>query len=342
MAMGQGMTADNVVEYQVVTATGELTRANRDQNSDLFYALKGGGNQFAIVTEFVMNTYPIGDVWGGVKIYTMDQKEALLQATHNLVSDYYDPKAAVIVTYTSTVESLIEVFVVFYFYNSPSGPGEILEEFNSIPALISRTKTRSYLDLLDSNSIFSIPGMRYLIRTGTLPNLPGPQGLDLYTYTFESYFNGSRSAQFSELDNYAFSLSFQPIPTTLANASLNNPHSVNLLGLDPAHGDKVFMEYNVSWLLSSTDEDAAAVLTNLTEPAQVYARGMYPNVAPTHYVEGDLDTVGYRPLFMNDAMFNQNPLRSYGEETFARLKEIQKLRDPEGFLARRQGGFKLE
>lgn len=342
MAMGQGMTADNVVEYQVVTATGELTRANRDQNSDLFYALKGGGNQFAIVTEFVMNTYHIGDVWGGVKIYTMDQKEALLQATHNLVSDYYDPKAAVIVTYTSTVESLIEVFVVFYFYNSPSGPGKILEEFNSIPALISRTKTRSYLDLLDSNSVFSIPGMRYLIRTGTLPNLPGPQGLDLYTYTFDSYFNGSRSAQFSELDNYAFSLSFQPIPTTLANASLNNRHGVNLLGLDPAHGDKVFMEYNVSWLLSSTDQDAAAVLTNLTEPAQVYAKGMYPNVAPTHYVEGDLETVGYRPLFMNDAMFNQNPLRSYGEETFARLKEIQKLRDPEGFLAKRQGGFKLE
>lgn len=50
------MTADNVVEFEVVTAQGELTRANRNQNSDLFYAMKGGGGQFAIVTEFVMQT----------------------------------------------------------------------------------------------------------------------------------------------------------------------------------------------------------------------------------------------------------------------------------------------
>lgn len=335
------MTADNVVEYQVVTASGELTRANRNQNSDLFYALKGGGNQFAIVTEFVMQTYPIGQVWGGVKIYTMDKKAALINATHNLVSDYYDPKAAVIVTYSSTVESLVDVFVVFFFYNAPNGPGKILDEFNAIPALVDSTKAnRKYVDLIDANSAFSLPGMRYLIRTGTLPNLPGAQGVDLYTFAFDSYFNGSKAAQLTELDNYVFSMAFQPVPTMLANASISNPNGVNLLGLDPKYGDKVFLEYDVSWLLSLTDQKAAAAITNLTGAAQDYGRSKYSNVRPTHYQSGGLET-GYNPLFMNDAMFNQDPLKSYGSATYSRLQQIQRRRDPKGFLSKRQGGFKL-
>lgn len=335
------MTADNVVEYQVVTASGELTRANKNQNSDLFYALKGGGNQFAIVTEFVMQTYPIGQVWGGHKIFTMDKKAALINATHNLVSDYYDTKAAVIVTYSSTLDTLVDIFVVFFFYNSPNGPGKILDEFNAIPALLDATKpNRNYAELLDSNSAFSIPGQRYLIRTGTLPNLPDAQGVDLYNFCFDSFFDGAKKVQFAEIDNYVFSMAFQPVPVQLANASLSNPNGVNLLGLDPKYGDKVFLEYDVSWLLGLTDQKAAAAITNLTEPVQQYARSKYGNVQPTNYQSGSLEN-GYRPLFMNDAMFNQDPLKSYPADVYSRLQQIQKQRDPKGFLSKRQGGFKL-
>lgn len=338
----QGMTADNIVEFQVVTAAGALIRANRNQNSDLFYALKGGGGQFAIVTEFVMQTYPIGNVWGGHKIYTMDKKAALIDATHNLVSDYYDPKAAVIVTFSSTIDTLVDIFVVFFFYNGPSGPGKILEEFNAIPALIDATQPhRKYVDLINSNSQFSIDGQRYLIRTGTLPNLPGPQGLDLYNFCFDSFYDGAKQAQLGELDNYVFSMAYQPIPASLAAASVDNPNGVNLLGLSPEFGDKVFMEYDVSWLLGSTDQRAAAVITNITEPVQQYGRSKYRGVRPTNYRSGDVDFTNWNPLFMNDAMFNQDPLRSYGDATYNRLRQIQRQRDPNGFFAKRTGGFKF-
>lgn len=88
----QGLTADTVTNFEVVTAAGEIINANKAENEDLFYALKGGGSQFAIVTEFTFQTFEVGSVWGGYKIYSLDQKEAILNATHDLVSDYYVSK----------------------------------------------------------------------------------------------------------------------------------------------------------------------------------------------------------------------------------------------------------
>ncbi|UJO21579.1 uncharacterized protein CLAFUR5_09318 [Fulvia fulva] len=335
-----GLTADTIAGYVVITADGVIRNANKNENSDLFYALKGGGNQFAIVSEFILETFAIGQVWGGTKIFGKDQKDALLKATHNLVSDYYDPKAAVIVTFSTTLDTLVDIFVVFFFYNGPS-PGKILDELNAIPALIDSTKgPRSYRDLINANSAFSLNGMRYLIRTGTFPRLPGADGLDIYNYTFDSWYDAAKKYQLTQLDNLIYSLAFQPIPHQLAAASKNAPNGVNLLGLDPAYGDKFFMEYDVSWLVAPTDKYAADSITQMTQPAQDYARSKYGNSPPTNYQSGDLSFTNFNPMFMNDAMYNQQPLQSYGQGTYQRLKQIQQQRDPKGLFSR-TGGFKF-
>lgn len=321
--------------------------ANKDENEDLFYALKGGGNQFAIVTEFTFQTFEIGRVWGGYKIYGLDQKEALLDATHNLVSDYYDPKAAVIVTFSTSldvlVDTLLDIFVVFYFNKDADGPGEILAEFDAIPSLIDATKpNRSYKDLIDANSLFSIDGMRYLIHTGTLPNLPGEAGRDVYDQIFSTYYDLAQEYQFATVDNLVFSLGFQPIPVQLANASVNAPYGVSLLGLDPDHGDKFWMEYDVSWLLPTTDDAAAGFLTEITQPAQDYVVRKYSDTKPTNWKSGDIERTNFNPLFMNDAMYNQDERRFYGPGTYEKLRETQRKRDPEGMFRERTGGFKFE
>ena len=341
------MTADTVTNYEVVTAAGEIVNANKQDNTDLFFALKGGGNQFGIVTEFTFQTFPIGKVWGGYKIYDMDRKDALLKATHNLLSDYHDPKAAVIVTFSSTldvlVDTLVDIFIVFYFYNDPDGPGDILAEFDAIPAIIDATKAnRSYKDLIDGNSLFSIAGMRYLIRTGTLPNLPGEQGLDLYNHTFSSWYDLAQKDQPETADNMVLSLAFQPIPHQLANASMTAEYGPSLLGLDPADGDKVFMEYDVSWLAPETDEAAAKYISASTEPAQQYAEEKYGGVKPTNWQEGDTKVTNVNPLFVNDAMYNQDNARFYGEGMYEKLRDIQKKGDPNGLFSKRTGGFKFD
>ena len=53
------------------------------------------------------------------------------------------------------------------------------------------------------------------------------------------------------------------------------------------------------------------------------------------------DCCSYNPIFMNDAMAGQDPLRSYGDETYQRLKSTHQSYDPLGFFATRQGGFKF-
>ncbi|EAQ91735.1 hypothetical protein CHGG_03670 [Chaetomium globosum CBS 148.51] len=53
-----GSTLDHVVEVEVVTADGEIRRANSSQNSDLFWALRGAASGFGVITEFVFKTHP--------------------------------------------------------------------------------------------------------------------------------------------------------------------------------------------------------------------------------------------------------------------------------------------
>jgi FAD/FMN-containing dehydrogenase len=80
-----GWTVDNLQEVQVVTADGELRTANRDQHAELFWALRGGGGNFGVVTRFSFRLHEIGPtITGGLIVWSADRAEEVLAAYRDL------------------------------------------------------------------------------------------------------------------------------------------------------------------------------------------------------------------------------------------------------------------
>ncbi|KAF3028316.1 hypothetical protein E8E12_000290, partial [Didymella heteroderae] len=61
----RGWACDNVESFELVTASGLIITVTRKSYPDLYSALRGGGNNFGIVTKFQLHTFPVGKMWGG-------------------------------------------------------------------------------------------------------------------------------------------------------------------------------------------------------------------------------------------------------------------------------------
>jgi len=74
-----GLTADNLVAAELVTADGQTLRASEKDNSDLLWALRGGGGNFGIVTRFEYRLHPVAQVIGGLTLYPAVRAGAMLR-----------------------------------------------------------------------------------------------------------------------------------------------------------------------------------------------------------------------------------------------------------------------
>jgi FAD/FMN-containing dehydrogenase len=82
-----GLTADNLLAATVVTADGGVVRASAHEHPDLFWALRGGGGNFGVVTEFEFALHPVGPmVLGGVLVFELGRGGEVLAAYRELMS----------------------------------------------------------------------------------------------------------------------------------------------------------------------------------------------------------------------------------------------------------------
>jgi FAD/FMN-containing dehydrogenase len=113
---------------QVVLADGSIVQANASTNADLFWALKGGGANFGIVTRFDFRTVPIKDIWFQLSLYSPDQAHALLDA-FAAFQQVDDPKASVILSLSPTIAK------VGLVYAAPVAQPAAFNAFYSVPVL---------------------------------------------------------------------------------------------------------------------------------------------------------------------------------------------------------------
>ena len=82
-----GLTADNLLSAEVVTADAGLVRASATENPDLFWALRGGGGNFGIVTSFEFRLHALGpEVLSGLIVYPMSQARDLIRRYRDVVA----------------------------------------------------------------------------------------------------------------------------------------------------------------------------------------------------------------------------------------------------------------
>ena len=75
-----GLTIDNLLEAEIVLANGETVRASADEHPDLFWAIRGGGGNFGVVTSFLFRLHEVGTVFAGPTFWAVEDSEDVMSA----------------------------------------------------------------------------------------------------------------------------------------------------------------------------------------------------------------------------------------------------------------------
>jgi FAD binding domain/Berberine and berberine like len=87
LARRYGLAANSVVAVELVTADGRHVRADRDNEPDLFWAVRGGGGSFGIVTAIEFALYPVAEVYAGILFFPFERSAEILNAWREWVED---------------------------------------------------------------------------------------------------------------------------------------------------------------------------------------------------------------------------------------------------------------
>ena len=87
LSRGHGLSCDNLRAVEVVTADGRILAATENENEDLFWALRGGGGNFGVVTAFEYDLHPVREVYGGPILFELSDAADVLRFYREFIRD---------------------------------------------------------------------------------------------------------------------------------------------------------------------------------------------------------------------------------------------------------------
>jgi FAD/FMN-containing dehydrogenase len=116
-----GLTCDNLLSADIVTADGEFLTASADQNPDLFWGLRGGGGNFGVVTSFEYQLHPVGPVLAGMVIHPISEAKAVLRFYRDFSRSCPDEMLAAAALMTSPDGAPVAVIIASHIGDLSAG-----------------------------------------------------------------------------------------------------------------------------------------------------------------------------------------------------------------------------
>ncbi|KAK0229777.1 FAD-binding domain-containing protein [Armillaria nabsnona] len=303
-----GLALDNVVAYELVVPNATVVTVTEENDPDLFFSLKGGGNNYGIVTRFTVKTYPQGAVWGGVAAYNASYISALTAASVKFCSEVTDPKAGMIMVYGYTSGQVYLSAQIFY--DGPTPPDGIFDDFLAIPALALDVTTRSFFDLINGTVPIVDASNGYRTVYNHIPTLEYSASNIEGVIDELNYWGPTLSAHGAFFVGYAI----EPfLPSLLTHAPAGS-------SAYPGSRDHVAFptNLNLQWLSESEDDVFHDAARQTADRLGVEGESIYPNYA----------------------IYSTPAVDMFGEEGVKRMETTRQRVDPHGVMML-TGGFKV-
>lgn len=293
-----GLVVDNIRSARVVTAAGELVHASERENPDLFWALRGGGGNFGIVTQLELQLHRIPGVYGGPIFFPVSQCGQILRFYRNFVADA--PR---------------ELGIFFAFVVAPPAPfvPEALHGHTACALVVSWTGDPEQAEAM----------IRPVREAGTVAlDLAGPIPYpvlnrmfdDMHPHGHQHYWK----ADFVKaLDDDVIAVHEQFGPTIPNTPSITHIYPMNGAIQDVPSDATAFSYRDVNFIhvIGGVDPDPAK-MPERTEWARAYWSALHPHSAKGAYVN-----------FMMEE--GDDRIRATYRENYPRLRRIKAEWDPE-------------
>ncbi len=175
-----GLACDNLLGAEVVTADGQVLQASGEAHSDLFWALRGGGGNFGVVTSFTYRLHPVTGAYGGLLGYTADRAVEVLQAYREFSTDAPDRLALYAGLVTAPPAPLVPEhlrgrrvagLIPVYFGTPEEGARALTPVLAAAPPVLNLTRPMTYQEVQQLTNGLNPPAMHHYYTAEWLHSL---------------------------------------------------------------------------------------------------------------------------------------------------------------------------